>query len=45
MLARVIGATIGFRLPAGDEVAGLDLTQQAEAAHAYGEFETIGRTG
>jgi Amt family ammonium transporter len=45
VLAKVIDATIGFRCSPEDEAVGLDLTQHAETAYAYGEFGSMGRTG
>jgi Amt family ammonium transporter len=44
ILAKVIVATIGFRVSADDEATGLDLTQHAETAYSLGDL-SIGRHG
>ncbi len=45
VLARIIDATIGLRVPPDEEAEGLDVTQHAEAAYAYGDFASMGRVG
>jgi ammonium transporter, Amt family len=37
-LAKLIDATVGFRLSAEDETTGVDLTQHAETAYAEGVY-------
>ncbi len=44
ILAKVLDATIGLRVPPDDEDQGLDLTQHAETGYAYGELG-MGRVG
>ncbi len=44
VLAKIIDAMIGLRVPPDDEEQGLDLTQHAETAYA-GEFGAMGRVG
>ncbi|MGI8776821.1 MAG: ammonium transporter [Acidimicrobiales bacterium] len=44
VLAKVIDATMGLRVPPDDEAQGLDLTQHAETGYAYGELG-MGRLG
>jgi len=43
LLAKAIDATIGLRLTPEEELEGLDLSQHAEAAYAFGELGSIGR--
>ena len=45
VLAKVISATIGLRCDEDEELAGLDLSQHAETAYAFGELGSMGRTG
>jgi len=45
ILAKVIDATIGFRVTADDEATGLDLTQHAETAYSFGDLGSMGRHG
>jgi Amt family ammonium transporter len=45
LLAKAIDATIGLRVTADQEAEGLDVTQHAEAAYAYGDFGSMGRIG
>ncbi|HTJ75143.1 MAG TPA: ammonium transporter [Acidimicrobiales bacterium] len=45
LLAKAIDATIGLRVTADQEAEGLDVTQHAEAAYAYGDFGSMGRVG
>jgi Amt family ammonium transporter len=45
VLAKVISATIGLRCSDDEEIAGLDLSQHAETAYAFGELGSMGRTG
>ena len=45
ILAKVIDATIGLRVKDDQEAEGLDVTQHAEAAYAYGDFGSMGRVG
>ena len=45
ILAKVIDATIGFRVSADEEAIGLDQTQHAEAAYSFGELGSMGRAG
>jgi Amt family ammonium transporter len=44
-IAKVIDMTIGLRVTEEDEVRGLDETQHAETAYAYGELGSMGRIG
>src|SRR4051794_29815989 len=44
-IAKVIDMTIGLRVSEDDEVRGLDETQHAETAYAYGELGSMGRIG
>ncbi len=44
-IAKIIDATIGLRVKSDEEAEGLDVTQHAEAAYAYGDFGSMGRTG
>jgi Amt family ammonium transporter len=44
VLAKVIDATIGFRVDDDDEAVGLDLTQHAETAYSFGGG-SMGRVG
>jgi Amt family ammonium transporter len=37
-IAKVIDLTMGMRMEEGDEVTGLDLSQHAETAYAFGDF-------
>jgi len=43
VIAKVVDATVGLRCTPDDELEGLDLTQHAEAAYAFGELGSIGR--
>jgi Amt family ammonium transporter len=45
VLAKVIDMSIGLRVTPDDEAEGLDTTQHAEAAYAFGEFGSMGRIG
>ena len=45
ILAKVIDATIGFRVDDDEEAIGLDLSQHAEHAYSYGDVGSMGRTG
>ncbi len=45
ILAKVIDATIGFRVRDEDEAIGLDLTQHAETAYSFGDLGSMGRDG
>ncbi|MGI8806736.1 MAG: ammonium transporter [Acidimicrobiales bacterium] len=45
VLAKIIDATIGLRVTSDQEAEGLDVTQHAEAAYAYGDFGSMGRLG
>ncbi len=45
VLAKIIDATIGLRVAPDQEAEGLDVTQHAEAAYAYGDFGSMGRIG
>src|SRR5688572_6503231 len=45
VLAKVIDATIGFRVSQEDEAVGLDLTQHAEHAYSFGDLGSMGRSG
>ena len=45
VLAKVIDATIGLRVTGDQEAEGLDVTQHAEAAYAFGDFGSMGRVG
>jgi Amt family ammonium transporter len=45
IIAKVIDATIGLRVKPDEEAEGLDVTQHAEAAYAYGDFGSMGRVG
>ena len=45
VLAKVIDATIGFRVSQDDEAVGLDLTQHAEHAYSFGDLGSMGRSG
>jgi len=45
VLAKIIDATIGLRVKSDEEAEGLDVTQHAEAAYAYGDFGSMGRSG
>jgi Amt family ammonium transporter len=45
VLAKMIDATIGLRVKEDQEAEGLDVTQHAEAAYAYGDFGAMGRVG
>src|SRR3954453_16873211 len=44
-IAKAIDLTIGLRVTEEDEVRGLDETQHAETAYAYGELGSMGRIG
>ena len=44
-IAKVIDMTIGLRVAEEDEVRGLDETQHAETAYAFGELGSMGRIG
>jgi Amt family ammonium transporter len=44
VIARVIAATVGLRVAPDEEAEGLDTTQHAEAAYAYGDLG-MGRLG
>jgi Amt family ammonium transporter len=44
VLAKILDATIGLRVPPDDEEQGLDLTQHAETAYS-GELGAMGRVG
>ena len=39
------GPTIGPRVKSDEEAEGLGVTQHAGAAHAYGDFGSMGRLG
>jgi Amt family ammonium transporter len=45
ILAKVIDATIGFRVNQEDEAVGLDLSQHAETAYSFGDLGSMGRAG
>jgi Amt family ammonium transporter len=45
IIAKVIDATIGLRVKEDQEAEGLDVTQHAEAAYAYGDLGSMGRVG
>ena len=45
ILAKVIDATVGLRVAPDQETEGLDVTQHAEAAYAFGDFGAMGRVG
>jgi Amt family ammonium transporter len=45
ILAKVISATIGLRCDDDEETSGLDLSQHAETAYAFGELGSMGRMG
>jgi len=45
VLAKVIDATIGFRVDDEEEAIGLDLSQHAEHAYSFGDVGSMGRTG
>jgi Amt family ammonium transporter len=45
ILAKVISATIGLRCSEDEETTGLDLSQHAETAYAFGELGSMGRAG
>ena len=45
VIAKVIDMTMGLRVSTDDEVRGLDETQHAESAYAFGEFGSMGRIG
>ncbi len=45
VLAKIIDATIGLRVTPDEEAEGLDGTQHAEAAYAFGDFGSMGRLG
>jgi Amt family ammonium transporter len=45
VLAKVLDATIGLRVAPEQEAEGLDVTQHAEAAYAFGDFGSMGRVG
>jgi Amt family ammonium transporter len=45
VLAKIIDATIGLRVAPDEEAEGLDVTQHAEAAYAFGDFGSMGRVG
>jgi Amt family ammonium transporter len=45
VLAKIIDATIGLRVKPDEEAEGLDVTQHAEAAYAFGDFGSMGRVG
>ena len=45
VLAKVVDAVIGLRVPAEDEDTGLDTTQHAETAYNLGDFGSMGRIG
>jgi Amt family ammonium transporter len=45
IIAKVIDATIGIRVPEEDEVAGLDVSQHAETAYSFAELGSMGRVG
>src|SRR3954454_11908688 len=44
-IAKAIDLTIGLRVTEEDDVRGLDETQHAETAYAYGELGSMGRIG
>ena len=44
VLARILDATIGLRVSSDDEQVGLDQSLHAEAAYAFGEFGSLGRS-
>jgi Amt family ammonium transporter len=44
-IAKAIDLTIGLRVTEEDEVRGLDETQHAETAYAFGELGSMGRIG
>jgi Amt family ammonium transporter len=41
ILAKIIDKTMGFRLPAEDEVVGIDLAEHAETAYDFGTIHTV----
>jgi len=45
ILAKILDATIGLRVTHDEEAEGLDVTQHAEAAYAFGDFGSMGRLG
>ena len=45
VLAKIIDVVIGLRVSADDEAQGLDSTQHAETAYAFGELGSMGRIG
>ena len=45
VLAKIVDAVIGLRVPPDDEAAGLDTTQHAETAYNLGDFGSMGRIG
>jgi Amt family ammonium transporter len=45
VLAKIISATIGLRASPEEELEGLDTTQHAESAYAFGERGSMGRIG
>ncbi|MGH8990212.1 MAG: ammonium transporter [Acidimicrobiia bacterium] len=45
ILAKVIAATIGLRASEDEQISGLDTSEHAETAYAYGELGSMGRIG
>ena len=45
VIAKVVDATVGLRVPPDEEAAGLDTTQHAETAYNFGDFGSMGRIG
>ena len=43
IIAKAVDATVGPRCTEEEELEGLDLSQHAEAAYAFGELGSIGR--
>jgi ammonium transporter, Amt family len=43
VIAKVVDVTVGLRATPDDELEGLDLSQHAEAAYAFGELGSMGR--
>ncbi|MDP8991733.1 MAG: ammonium transporter [Actinomycetota bacterium] len=45
VLAKVVDAIVGLRVPEAQELEGLDTTQHSEAAYSLGDFGSMGRVG
>ena len=45
VLAKVVDAIVGLRVPEPEELEGLDTTQHSETAYSLGDFGSMGRVG